>query len=781
MGVLFGVAFLFQGCDDTPETTINNSDIPSDFNYVTVKTIDLTVNVNDKFNGQYFYKIEVYDQNPYITDTVVNLLAAGVGNQSKTFSTRVVIPQFVNSLFVRQTDPTGKSVVKVLSVQELQQNGKAQLSFVPSNAKSAGPMKVAPMKAAPVQNNKATDYVLPATYTTISGNGVTINSSGAFYIADGTTVTDPTISYQSNTEVYVKGNLIFDKKEPNLAPGFKLVLLPGSTVTVSTKKDLTFGQGNSVLAIYEGATMTISQGLSIGSTGTMLVNDGNLSVVNNLEILNNGSVVNNGTIVAAGFNLTNNTLVTNNGVFDLSNNFSMNSNTTLVNNGTLEADNTFTSNNLTAFVYNYHVIKTGYFNYLNGGGILYNYCRIEAEDMGAGSLSVINNADGAMIQCQDVELNGVTFNLEGGSIFRAIDLGYNNVNEVKKSGVEFGYNVTINGTLVNDVQPVFIAWKLANPNGWKVLDLTGNLEFVVYPGTAPGANFFKTTLGADVELSESPSSVVPSSDCNLGGLNNSGGGGVPPVDPTFPIEMVEGTDYIYSMEDLWPHMGDYDMNDFVFKIHAITKYINSSNLVEKMTFQLTPMAAGSTKRITAALQLDGVPAGSISLVSTGDVGRSEADQTKANFILFENIHVLFGIDPDTFAIVNTYNKIAKTATSTYSFELTFATPVSQESVSVDKLNFYTIIGDINSNDRKEIHLGGYAPSDKVAKATNNYKDTNNMVWALMLPSSAYKYPVERVKISDAYPNFDNWAKSGGTENTDWYLHPSETANMVYTK
>ena len=121
------------------------------------------------------------------------------------------------------------------------------------------------------------------------------------------------------------------------------------------------------------------------------------------------------------------------------------------------------------------------------------------------------------------------------------------------------------------------------------------------------------------------------------------GGGVPPTDPTFPIEVVEGTDYVYSMEDLWPHMGDYDMNDFVFKIHAITKYVNSSNKVEKMTFQLTPLASGSTKMVSAALQLDGVAEGAISVVSTQDIARIDQGHTQANVILFENVHALFGL------------------------------------------------------------------------------------------------------------------------------------------
>jgi len=777
--------FLLQSCDDNSGPDYTGNEIPSDFNYLTVKTIDLQVDVNDQYAGQYLYKVEVFDQNPLTSDTVVNLLAAGVANTTKSYTTRVVVPQYVTTLFVRQTDPKKKSLVKAVSIEQLSPGTIARCNFNPAVTNQA-----VKQKAAPVRTDKASDYTLPANYTTITTNAAI--GAGVYYVPAGTTITNLTINWVQNIELYVAGNLIYNTTNnfPNTPPGLKLVLLPGSKVSFSQRNEVHFEQPNNIVAVHEGATLEFLENAAIGNTAK-LINDGTVTVAKQFQVRTNGAyLVNNGSFTARTLDITNGGLVVNQNTMTLNNNVVMNSNATLVNNGTLEAKTAFTSNNQTASIYNNHVLITPFFDFARGGGVLYNACRLECEDFITEG-SIINNEDGALILCQDMEMNNTTFNLSGGSMIYARDLGYNNVDETKYSGSHFKHGIEVNGTAVGGVTPLFINWKIEDRNGHKVLSLKGTLEFVVSTGSVPGNTFFNL-IEPSVTISISPVSVIPSSPCNLGGVNsgtgggddedddNGGGGGVPPTDPSFPIQVVEGTDYIYSMEDLWPHMGDYDMNDFVFKIHAITKFVNSSNKVEKMTFQLTPLASGSTKVLTAALQLDGVAeGGATAVVSTLNKARLDLGHTKANVILFENVHALFGLDNND--IVNTFNNIDKIETSTYTFEITFATPVDQSAVSVDKLNFYSIVGEVETTDRHEIHLAGYAPSSKVSRQVGSYKDENNMVWALMLPTSNYKYPAENVKIFTAYPKFNDWARSGGKEFTNWYLNPAESEDLLYNK
>jgi hypothetical protein len=41
----------------------------------------------------------------------------------------------------------------------------------------------------------------------------------------------------------------------------------------------------------------------------------------------------------------------------------------------------------------------------------------------------------------------------------------------------------------------------------------------------------------------------------------------------------------------------------------------------------------------------------------------------------------------------------------------------------------------------------------------------------------FKYPLEQVNITQAYPNIKNWISSNLKENTDWYKYP--TSGKVY--
>lgn len=791
------VSFSLQSCDDEPGTSTTDNGIPNDFNYLTVRTIDVQVNVNDQFSGQYWYKVEVFDQNPLTTDTVVNLLAAGVANQTRSYATRVVIPQYVTTLFVRQTGPTQKSVVKTVPVTQLGSGVVAKCDFRPV---AANP--VVKQKAAPVYTDKASDYPMPATGVTTINSAITLMGS-KYYIASGTTITNLNFGWLAGSELYVAGTLnITDKSHSYVPPQTKLVVLSGGEVNFSGENEMVFEQNQIVVAIHEGGTMTFEEKAAVGFNAKF-INDGTVTVAKQLETRQSGLVVNNNDLTAGNYVLTNSSVLVNNDYLHLLQEYRMNSSATLVNNGTIQADTEFELNNQTVTVYNNNLIKTPFFNLGSGGGVLYNACRIECEDFLVEG-STVNNGDGALILCQDIEANNTTFNLTGSSVIKSMDLGQDLVDEVKYDGVSFKGGIIINGTMVGTATPLFISWKILDKtNGSKVVTMNGNFEFSVTTGSIPPARYFNS-VDSGVTFSASPVSVIPSTACNLGGVNNgggsgdddddddnggggsgddddddNGGGGTPPTDPNFPIEVVEGTDYVYSMEDLWPHMGDYDMNDFVFKIHAITKYVNSSNKIEKMTFQLTPLASGSTKLVSAALQLDGVAEGAISVVSTQDIARIDQGHSQANVILFENVHALFGLTGHN--IVNTFNNIPAVSTSTYTFEITFSTPVEQSAVSVDKLNFYSIVGEVNSTDRHEIHLAGYQPSSKVLKTSVSYKDENNMVWALMLPTSSYLYPAENVKIFNAYPNFNKWAKSGGKEFTDWYLNPSDSTGLIYNR
>lgn len=55
-----------------------------------------------------------------------------------------------------------------------------------------------------------------------------------------------------------------------------------------------------------------------------------------------------------------------------------------------------------------------------------------------------------------------------------------------------------------------------------------------------------------------------------------------------------------------------------------------------------------------------------------------------------------------------------------------------------------------------------------------YISKDNMPYAIHLPNiKDFDCSNEGIRIDEIYPNFTNWVKSNGNENTDWYLHKKE--------
>jgi LruC domain-containing protein len=83
---------------------------------------------------------------------------------------------------------------------------------------------------------------------------------------------------------------------------------------------------------------------------------------------------------------------------------------------------------------------------------------------------------------------------------------------------------------------------------------------------------------------------------------------------------------------------------------------------------------------------------------------------------------------------------------------------------------------------KEVHLANMPPSQlmnmsyfgsiddrSVPAASNYFKSEQGLPWALNIDQSI-PYTIEKTDFVNAYPNFFNWANSGGTNNTNWYTN-----------
>lgn len=238
-----------------------------------------------------------------------------------------------------------------------------------------------------------------------------------------------------------------------------------------------------------------------------------------------------------------------------------------------------------------------------------------------------------------------------------------------------------------------------------------------------------------------------------------------------------------GFEDNWPTKGDYDLNDVVVK-YRYTLVTNAQNQVVTLQGDYSVLAVGASFKngfgvqfpfaASAVKSVDGqkFKDNYITLAANG----VEAGQSKAVIIPFDNTDVMIN-NPDFSYFVNVLGTKDKVVSNTASVLMTLSTPVAQSIVTAAAINPFLIS---NSRRAYEIHLPGYAATDKadaklfgqsddasVPASNKYYVSKENAPWAISF-GDQFTYPLETVKITDAYPHFAEWASSGGSLFPDWY-------------
>lgn len=246
------------------------------------------------------------------------------------------------------------------------------------------------------------------------------------------------------------------------------------------------------------------------------------------------------------------------------------------------------------------------------------------------------------------------------------------------------------------------------------------------------------------------------------GAINPGGPELPPVNPPSDVTVTyQGT---LAYEDMWPSLGDYDMNDVVVEYQS-TVYKNVlTNKVYKVVDEFTPVNNGATYKCGFGYQLHNLSSDRIRKITVeGPDGWSvEEGQSYPTILLFDDI--------------------AKAIGDKYKFTVTIdLADVDQKDV-MPPYNPFIFIDDRS----KEVHLVNYPPTNKADMGLfNTQDDVSNvaegiyyvapydgevklMPFGINIPVVGFKNSPERVKIYDTYPNFIGWVTSGGKKNTNWY-------------
>ena len=782
--------------------------IPANFGWETMESNVLHVKVDDRFNGNFFYQVEILDKNPFFFPDA-KVIAKGVAKQGKDWTVYLNLSTELSGIYVKQISPVGQSVVKAVTLTN--KNLVVDFNPIPTTTTKATQVSQAVSSmstragSAAQMRTRAGDP--STTYTTPVVNGTTVvaltaetesqraeSSSTSYVIPAGVEFTGNFYNdwWQSST-LYVEGtwkvsgNVNLNYLKVIVQNGGKIINDTPSTFNVNVSSQLIVAAGGEFGKT--GSLMTVTQDSDEGR----ILNSGYLktSGFTNLRYL-----FNDGDIYLEGkMNTSRSSIIINKGYFE-------------INNGPTRADALVMQGNFQ----NEGTVKVkGIFESDSEDFVLTNNGFFEVHSLGSSAPdgssqgTYYNNGYFAVTNEAYIELN---FFIGNGGLLEVADLtmlrskisiavgAMLNVTEslnIASSGeykIIEGANDGISLAKINSVTAP------SNTN----FELAGNLEvecsnYNVLPDI--GTTVDENTTGVNVRFVNVGETTVtiPPSEYNKGG-NIVTPPETPPADPRFPI-IWNGTNVTYLFEDNWPLLGYYDMNDVVMDVTP-TYMTNSENKVTQLRLDVVLRALGATKRLAVGLQLDGIyPSMITNVTRSSKVGVNETvfptDKTKGlengqTFAVIPIFDIAFeALGKSSPEITNTIKGGGNSGSSmSVPIIVIFNTPVDIESLSIDKFNLFLVNGGYTSS-RDEIHLSGYQPTDKAntskfGAADDNsnsgrlYTSKNNMIWALAIPGSS-SYPTEWTSIRLAFPQFQDWVLSGGGSNKTWYNNPDP--DLVY--
>lgn len=225
---------------------------------------------------------------------------------------------------------------------------------------------------------------------------------------------------------------------------------------------------------------------------------------------------------------------------------------------------------------------------------------------------------------------------------------------------------------------------------------------------------------------------------------------------------------ILAFEDLWPAKGDYDFNDLVLSQQVEIARDANNELVDAH-FKISIDAIGAGLNNGIALLLRKQDGGNLSSVLVNNfTGDLSADPDNVNGFI---------ISSDVYADISEYYQNNGTGPSktpdTLSFTLNFN--------NARTANFIPEIYLFRTSDRAlEVHRPGFSGSAAFNNAllntlddNGNFKTAEGLPWAIEIVTSAdYDHPKEKIDMVEAFPQFQVWATSNGSQNQTWYDFPA---------
>lgn len=483
---------------------------------------------------------------------------------------------------------------------------------------------------------------------------------------------------------------------------------------------------NSKIFVLPGITLTLNlSGYSLGQTGSVIsVGEGAKLILNSGRLqASNATIYNAGTVKAEDLDVAGNGYVYNRGTLSITKSVTVaNHNSLLVNEGTMTALS-FETQGSSSF-YNSGKVEISGKSHLSS-----NYQKWENQGYFKTNSMVIEASSSNLLNACQLYIDGEfkinttsttsdnAFKMDGSAYTECGSLYLDNASIVMGGKSFFNvkgtatYNYNLGGFYATAQD--FAILKI----GKAVQNSAGQGNTIGYHG--------KLYVACDEHFENGLSGTVPyiiwEGDAQLTGADNAEIS-IPSsnCNPGYNSKPDNGGNdtpatYAYAFEDMMKEVGDYDFNDVV--LYVSVPYDKNG----KKVIDVTLKAAGATKKLA--------------------VGFNNSGQKQT---LFADVHEALGVAAGT--LVNT-----GTATGT---EKKITVEVASNFTLTEHGDFYITDGSI------ERHIPNF---------TDGFKP-GDVPYGIRIASSNWKWPKERVVITEAYTGFAAWANDA-TAAASWYNEP----------
>ena len=270
-----------------------------------------------------------------------------------------------------------------------------------------------------------------------------------------------------------------------------------------------------------------------------------------------------------------------------------------------------------------------------------------------------------------------------------------------------------------------------------------------------------------------------------------------PNDPTraFVTRLPSNGEHTLGFEDQYPNLGDADYNDVVLAYHY-ELVSDASGDVKDLQLTAHFVARGAGYDHSIGLHLPGLPDDATGTVDvqrflSDDQGTVQLEPTRSlaevigqdgrrvDDLIVSTRDALPSLLFGTFT--NTQSATIDRTAASVRLLMSFDEAIDPEVLGTAPYDLYVSV--LRGGEAWDVHMPGFPGFDDrpahlpVEEGAESFLDDQGRPWLFAIPTS-WRFPMEHVRVWEAYPSFQDWASSAGQSFTSWYDDPTSQTGLL---